>query len=487
MATIVWFRNDLRLRDNPALTYAASLREPIIPLYILDEKTAGKWTMGGAQRWWLERSLVALEKSFKEKGLQFIFRKGDPYSVLSDLIKNCDVNAICWNRLYEPYHIKRDQQIYQSIQSEFDVEVQSFNGSLLIEPWEIKPKTSTYYKVFTPFWKNATKVIEWDEPMPVPDMKPFQWPIDSDELDDWELGREASDRQDKFRSFWQPGETGGHMRLDSFIREGFRHYANRRDFPAEPSTSRLSPHLHFGEISPREVAWYLKERVDQDPSLTSAYEKFISEIGWREFSYHLLFHYPKLPTSPFNDRFSHFPWEGKRDHLRAWQRGLTGYPLVDAGMRELWATGFMHNRVRMVVASFLTKDLFIDWREGEKWFWETLVDADLASNSASWQWVAGCGADAAPYFRIFNPVKQSEDFDPDGTYIRKWVPQLQNLPKQYIHAPWNAPQPILYNAGVQLGDNYPYPIIDHAEARKQALAYYENIKEKNVASHSDAE
>ncbi|MBL8551163.1 MAG: deoxyribodipyrimidine photo-lyase [Hyphomonadaceae bacterium] len=457
--TIVWLRQDLRTRDNPALA-AAAARGPVLPLYILDDATPGKWRLGAASRWWLHMSLRALAKDIP--GL--VLRAGDPGEIISRLAADTNATAIYWNRCYEPHAVARDAALKKHLAAR-GLETTSFNASLLHEPWEIKTKDGGPFKVFTPYWRAAAAR---DVAAPLPAAKLKCIACRSDALDDWKLLPSKPNWAAGWEKLWTPGEKGAAARLRHFIEESLAKYAADRDRPDLPATSRLSPHLHFGEISPRQIwsALAFKE---------AATHKFASELGWREFSHHLLFHFPTLPQANWKSAFDAFPWRAAKKDFAAWSRGLTGYPMVDAGMRELWSTGFMHNRVRMIAASFLIKHLRIDWREGEAWFWDTLLDADLANNAASWQWVAGSGADASPFFRIFNPVTQGRKFDPDGKYVRRWIPEIAQLPDDFIHAPFDAPADALKSANIVLGKTYPKPIVDHAEARAAALAAYKTI------------
>lgn len=468
MTTIVWFRQDLRLSDNPALHEAAQLGD-VLPLYILDETGDGYAQIGAASRWWLHHSLKALEKDLG--GL--VLRKGDPQEILLQLAENAGAERVFWNRCYEPHAIKRDKAIKAAL-SDVGVEVQSFNASLLHEPWEVETGSGEPYKVFTPFWRN----IRTRDPG-----KPLQRPhkldlasAKSDKLNDWTLTPSKPDWAKGWLDLWTPGENGARTRLDNFLRSRLKDYAADRDLPAEDATSRLSPHLHFGEISPRQIWARAHSTAEHHPELSKCADKFLSELAWRDFSYHLLYHWPTLPSKNWKSDFDDFPWRASSKDLDAWRKGQTGYPMVDAGMRELWATGVMHNRVRMIAASFLVKHLRIDWRKGAEWFWDTLVDADLANNAASWQWVAGSGADASPFFRIFNPITQGQKFDPKGDYVRKWCPELAKLDDKFLHEPWTASDEDLNAAGVKLGDTYPRPIVDHMTAREQALDAYRQIK-----------
>ena len=470
---LIWFRNDLRLSDNPALLAAAASKRPLIAAYVLDYESAGDWAMGGASRWWLHHSLKALSDALSDAGGGLVLRRGDAREVIPALVEETGAAAVYWNRAYEPWAIARDKQIKSAL-SESGVEARSFNGALIVEPWEISTKQGKPYKVYTPFWRMLKSEHAPAEPAGRPDTLRFGSAPESEELEDWALTPSRPDWAGGLRKVWTPGEDGAHGRLGAFIQHRMDGYDDARDLPAVAGTSGLSPHLHFGEISPRQI-WHAVRGAQGGRSDDAT--SFLSEIAWREFSYNLLYHFPKLPDENFQEKFDRFDWSDDDDAYAAWTKGMTGYPIVDAGMRQLYETGWMHNRVRMIVGSFLIKDLMIHWRRGEQWFWDTLVDADLANNAAGWQWVAGSGADAAPYFRIFNPVTQGQKFDPNGDYVRKWVPELKELPKKVIHSPWTADRDTLSRAGVVLGQDYPRPIVDHAEARKRALAEFEKIKD----------
>ncbi|WP_306016340.1 deoxyribodipyrimidine photo-lyase [Oceanicaulis sp. MMSF_3324] len=470
---IVWFRQDLRLADNPALQAAAASGAPIIPVYILDDDAPGGRKPGGASRWWLHHSLNSLSEDLQEINGHLIFMQGAAQAQLETLIQETGAQAVYWNRLYEPWARDRDERIKSALKDD-GLKTRSFNGSLIVEPWDIATKTGNPYKVFTPFWKTLKADHAPAEPIGRPEAPVFSEYKGGLSLEAFELLPTQPDWSGGIKALWTPGETAAHGRLGQFLKQAVTDYPDRRNLPGENGTSRLSPHLHFGEISPRQV-WHAVKQSNH--ARTDGADTYLSEIAWREFSYNLLYHFPDLPDANFQSKFDAFEWDDNAEALKAWQRGQTGYPIVDAGMRELWSTGWMHNRVRMIVASFLIKDLFIHWREGEAWFWDTLVDADLASNSASWQWTAGSGADAAPYFRVFNPVGQSEKFDPEGDYLRKWIPELADLPNKAIHAPWTADKAVLSRAGVTLGETYPKPIVDHGDARKRALAAFEKIKD----------
>jgi deoxyribodipyrimidine photo-lyase len=468
MTTIVWFRQDLRLADNPALTEAVA-RGAVVPVYILDE-TPPVRPLGGASRWWLHNSLTALRKELG--GL--VLLRGDPRDILPSLIRSSQATAIYWNRCYEPYAVARDTAVKAEL-SALGLDVQSFNASLLHEPWDIRNAQDQPYKVFTAFWRAASS-RPVAPPLPKPKDIRFGLRPDGDPLETWKLTPTRPDWAEGWDRLWQPGEAGARRRLDAFVAEALAHYPKGRDRPDQEYVSRLSPHLHFGEISPRQLFARMAFAREQGANREGV-DKFLSEIGWREFAYHLLYHFPSLPQKSWRVEFERFPWRDGPDILKAWQRGQTGYPIVDSGMRQLWRTGYMHNRVRMIVASFLTKHLLIDWRHGEAWFWDTLVDADLANNSAGWQWVAGSGADAAPYFRIYNPVKQGEKFDPEGEYVRRWCLELRNLPNEHVHAPFDAPEQVLAAAGLTLGRDYPLPVVELDAGRKAALAAYRSIRQ----------
>lgn len=460
---IVWFRQDLRIQDNPALFEAAQVGE-VVPVYILDIDSRNKWPQGGASKWWLHHSLQTLKAS----GVPLIFRKGKPLEVLRELIQETGADSIYWNRCYEPYSIERDKEIKAQLGN-----VNSYNGSLLFEPWTVKTKTGSFYKVFTPFWKACLEGAQPRKNLVNPDIKYSRKLPYSLQLEDFNLLPKNPDWSSDFTKYWQPGEVGAHDALDSFLEDKLFQYAEGRDYPARDATSRLSPHLHFGEISPNQIWNAVHKSCDPYDKNT---QRFLAELGWREFSYNLLYHHPALPSEPFQNKFTALPWDDNESLLNSWQKGQTGYPLIDAGMRELWATGYMHNRVRMITASFLTKHCLIPWQQGEAWFWDTLVDADLANNAASWQWVAGCGADAAPFFRIFNPVTQSQKFDSSGEYIRRWVPEVQQFSDKDIHTPWRSSQEIQTKAGCVIGKDYPFPVVDLDTGRARALDAYNVLK-----------
>lgn len=469
-------RLDLRLADNPALAAAVHRGGPVIPVFIWAPDEEGDWPPGAASKWWLHHSLASLQTSFRQIGSELIIRRGPVAETLRQLAKETGAEAVFWNQRYEPALLARDKSVQAGLHAE-GIAVESFNSALLFEPGVIKNKSGKAFQVFTPFWKHCLTAPEPATPLKTPARlsRPAQWPK-SISLEDLELEPRAA-WTSGLRSSWQPGESSAAARFSTFLDEQFAEYTDQRNRPDRSGTSRLSPHLHFGEISPRQIWHGVKQRAAESGNSTGWRDaKFLGEIGWREFAHHLLFHFPRTPDEPLRSEFKHMEWRSHPAWLRAWQRGRTGYPIVDAGMRELWGTGWMHNRVRMVAASFLVKDLLLSWQEGAKWFWDTLVDADLAQNTLGWQWSAGCGADAAPYFRVFNPQNQAEKFDPAGSYVRRWCPELSNLPAPWIYRPHDAPLQILKNAGIELDRNYPRPIVNHSIAREVALEAYSKMR-----------
>lgn len=455
MASIVWFNQDRRLEDNPALAAAIDRKTAVIPLYIWDPQSEGEWLPGSNCQWWIHHSLENLKQNLAEIGLPLVVRKGNALDCIHQIIKETKSDAVFWNRRYEPWAIASMAQIKSELHA-IGVACNSFNGSLLFEPWKVANKQHKPFQVFTSYWKQCLALDEPSKPILRPrKAKPYPGTLDSLEIQQLQL-QQIADLQT-----WTPGEDSAASLLNRFLEEAISEYIQNRDFPSIEGVSKLSPYLHHGEISPRTIWHAAKMMGDQKAS------PFLRQLGWREFAYHLLYHFPQTPTKPLRSKFSSFPWKSDESLLKAWQQGMTGYPFVDAGMRELLHTGWMHNRVRMVVGSFLVKHLMLPWQLGAKWFWEKLVDADMANNTLGWQWVAGCGADAAPYFRIFNPITQGEKFDPDGLYIRKWIPELKDLPLKWLHQPWLAPQPT----------KYPKPIVDHESARQQALAAFKTLHE----------
>ena len=470
--SIVWFRDDLRLSDNPALA-AALARGPTFCVYIDDAQSPGLRPLGGAARWWLHHSLASLTADIAAKGGRLDIFAGAGAEIIVQLARAAGAGAVYWNRRYGEAGRAVDTAAKAALK-DAGVTAESFNANLLREPWEVKTKTGADFRVFTPFWKALRALGDPPAPLPAPTKLaccalPAGAPKPT-RLESLGLRPTKPDWAGGLRAAWTPGEAGARTRLADFVEGGARGYAENRNRPDLPATSRLSPHLRFGEVSPRQIFHAVRARQASGDMAGGDGDKFLSEVGWREFSYNLLYHFPRLSSVNLQSRFNTFPWKAPNPlHLRAWQTGHTGYPIVDAGMRELWQTGYMHNRVRMVCASFLIKHLLIDWRIGEVWFWDTLCDADAANNAASWQWVAGSGADAAPYYRIFNPMLQGEKFDPAGEYTRRYVPELARLPAPHIHCPWEAPAQTLAAAGVTLGKTYPLPIVDHAVARQAAL------------------
>jgi deoxyribodipyrimidine photo-lyase len=467
---IHWFRDDLRLADNPAL-HAAAAAGPVLPVYIHD--ASGPWAPGGATRWWLHGSLERLAAGLAARGLPLVIRRGDPEAVLAGLVAATGARAIHWSRAYVPGEAAREERLRAGLGDR--VTLRRFAGRLLHEPEAIRTGSGRGFQVFTPFWKACLAAGDPPPPLPVPALTAWDGAVASESPSDLDLRPRRPDWAGGLRAAWEPGEAAARDRLAAFLDGPAARYRGERDRPGVPGTSRLSPYLHFGELGPRTV-WHATRTAMAAGLAEAEGLGFLRELGWREFSAHLLWQFPTLPEQPLRAEFAAFPWAGDAALLRAWERGCTGYPIVDAGLRELWTTGWMHNRVRMIVASFLVKDLLVPWQDGERWFWDTLVDADLANNAASWQWVAGCGADAAPYFRVFNPVLQGLKFDPDGAYVRRWVPELAALPDARIHAPWDASPAELAAAGIVLGRDYPAPIVDHKAARQRALDAYAALR-----------
>jgi len=470
---IVWFRLDLRLADNPALEAAVKHGGPVIPVYIHDPQAEGHWRPGGASNWWLHFALEDLAAQLDKAGSPLVIRSGDSLTELKKLVAETGAGLVTWNRRHEPLIVERDTKVKTSLRNA-GVQAESFNGNLLHEPHLVKTLAGNPFQVFTPFWKNClTRFTEFGAPVPTPkklvgpEAAPKSIALATLKLlpgIPWDTGMRAS---------WTPTRAGAEKRLRDFVAAPLKDYPTDRDIPKLDGTSKLSPYLHFGQVSPREVVEALRASGKLG---TKAGEKYLAEIGWREFSQHLIHHFPTTPDRPLRREFEQFPWQPDKKLLRAWQRGRTGYPIVDAGMRQLWATGWQHNRVRMIAASVLVKHLLQPWNEGAKWYWDTLVDADLGANTMGWQWAGGCGADAAPYFRVFNPVLQGLKFDPDGEYVRRWVPELAKLPTEWIHKPWEAPMDVLAEAGVRLGKDYPAPLVGLTEGRDRALAALKGMR-----------
>lgn len=469
-ATIIWFRKDLRLEDNPAFTAACERGEALLPVYIWCPEEEGNWSLGAASRWWLHHSLTALQAELKVLGLPLIIRHGPALDTLKQLIKDSHAKAVFWNRRYEPASLKRDTEVKKNLLEEVGVEVRSFQANLLFEPWTVTNKEGKPFQVFTPFWKSCLSKPEPLAPLPLPKKIPSGAQTSSLSVDELQLLPKIA-WDEEIKKTWTPGTIMAKKYLKTFLHERVQTYHEDRDFPCKEGVSFLSPYLHFGEISPRMI-W---QTVRTAHLKGEGPDCFLKQLGWREFAHHLLFHFPETPEEPLRAQFLKFPWSQNQDHLSLWQKGKTGYPIVDAGMRQLWKTGYMHNRVRMIVGSFLVKDLLLSWTCGAAWFWDTLVDADLANNTLGWQWVGGCGADAAPYFRIFNPITQGKKFDPEGEYVRRWIPEISGLSNQWIHNPWEAPEIVLRQAGIILGKDYPRPIVDHNEARIKALEIFKSL------------
>ncbi|PEV58740.1 deoxyribodipyrimidine photolyase [Bacillus cereus] len=469
---IVMFQKDFRLYDNPALFEAVQSGE-VLPVYVQDET----FSIGSAAKWWLHHAIIDVQKQLKALGSTLIIRKGNTQEEILSLIKQLDITAVYWNSCYDPDRLKSNQKMKMILEDK-GIICKGFNSHLLLEPWIIKKKDNTEYKVFTPFYNAFQKQVI---PKPISRVQSIKWgnslpaSLSVSELHllptiPWTSHMEA---------IWDPTEEGAYKTFKKFFSSKLVSYSEGRDFPDQNVHSMLAPYLSFGQISVKLMFHYLinKSTERQCSLFEKQVNSFIRQLIWREFSYYLLYHYPFTVYKPLNKSFEHFPWNKEEELLRVWQKGETGYPFIDAGMRELWQTGFMHNRARMAVASFLVKHLLIPWQEGAKWFMDTLLDADIANNTMGWQWVAGSGADASPYFRIFNPITQGEKFDKNGEYIRRWVPELRDIPNKYIHKPWEAPEHILQKSNIKLGNTYPYPIVDHKAARERALCAYKNMKE----------
>jgi deoxyribodipyrimidine photo-lyase len=461
VTTVVWFRQDLRLTDNPALEAAVRRRGPIVPVYVWAPEDEGEWPPGSASRWWLHQSLQALDASLRKRGSRLVFARGPSNEALAKVVEQAGATTVYWNRRYEPAAHHCSSEVARTL-ARAGIETATFNSALLAEPDDVLNLSGKPYRVYTPYLRRLLRDLDPPTPSRAPGKlrSPSRWPrgVSLDALGlmpriKW---------YGQMSSHWCPGEAGANARLKHFLKHGLANYRHARDIPAIDGTSRLSPHLHFGEIGPRQI-WHALGARGRSST-------FLHEIIWREFAYHLLHHFPHTPKQPLRPEFARFPWKKNAKHLKAWQQGRTGVPIVDAGLRELWSNGIMHNRVRMIVASFLVKNLLQPWQEGTRWFWDTLVDADLANNTLNWQWVAGSGADAAPYFRIFNPVSQGERFDPDGEYVRRWVPEVAGFPNHAIHGPWISsrrnPKPSAQ------------PVADLALSREAALDAYAQMRRR---------
>ena len=465
---IVWFRQDLRVSDNPALDAAAQSGE-ILPVYILDTVNSGKHFLGAASQWWLHHSLIALNKTLNGNLVTF---KGDPLTVLMHLAETYEVSKVFFNRCYEPWRAKRDKNIEIELEKQ-SIEAISCNGALLWEPWEVKKDDGTPYKVFTPFFrKGCSRAAPPRKPIsPNRNLRFARLSAPAKPIARLNLTT-TNGWYKKLEAEWHVGEANASAKLNHFLKNGLDGYKEGRNFPIKKNVSRLSPHLHFGEVSPNQV-WYALRSLPQDKNV----DHFCSELGWREFSNHLLYHFPHMLENNLQTKFDKFPWRENAEDLERWKLGQTGVPIVDAGMRELWQTGYMHNRVRMIVGSFLVKNLRIHWKYGERWFWDCLVDADLANNIAGWQWIAGTGADAAPYFRIFNPVSQGEKFDAQGEYTLRFIPELRHYPRKFLFNPWDATNDLLSSYTSQKSAEYPKPIVNLQVSRKEALAAFSSLSE----------
>ncbi|MEM8867461.1 MAG: deoxyribodipyrimidine photo-lyase [Verrucomicrobiota bacterium] len=475
--TLLWFRNDLRLADNLALKAAIEAGGPVIPVYIWAPEEAGNWSPGGATKWWLHQALEDLQAELVERGGGLVLRSGKSLEVLREIIAATGAERVVWNRRYESPLRELDVMIKQALRAE-GLKVESFNSALLVEPHTVATQTGQPYKVYTPFFKSVK-----DRPVDAPadvNLEAMVFPSEvpaSETLESLGLLPDIK-WYEGMAAHWEPTESGAQKCLNRFLDKAASDYGVDRDRPDLDGTSSLSPYLHFGQIGPRQVIAALKAHCDLSQKGPFV---FLKEIYWREFAYNVLYHFPETPDQPLQAKYADFPWEHDAELLRRWQKGLTGYPIIDAGMRQLYTTGWMHNRVRMIVASFLVKHLLQDWKAGARWFWDTLVDADLASNTLGWQWSGGCGADAAPYFRVFNPIIQGKKFDPEGDYVKRWVPELKCVPSKYIHAPWEMPTELMDAIGLYDGVAYPEPVIEHSAGRDRALAAFELFKEPVLA------
>jgi deoxyribodipyrimidine photo-lyase len=472
LVSIMWFTRDLRLEDNSALQAAVARGGAVVPVFAWTPEEEWDWRPGAAARWWLRHSLIELSARLESIGSRLIVREGDPSQVLHEIVDETGATAVFFNRRFEPAALEQSRRVMAALATR-GVDVHPFNDSLLFDPQTVRNRAGEPFRVFTPFWQHLLTLEDPGRRIPAPEWmpSPARWPASRRITDPRVLPTDG--RLGGFPAHWTPGELAGQEHLRRFLDEVLRGYAHSRDLPGIRGTSRLSPYLRTGDVGPRRV-WH--DVLGARAGDRSEHESYLRQLVWREFSYHLLYHFPHSATAPLRGAFQAFPWNDDEGAVRMWRAGRTGYPFVDAGMRELTASGWMHNRARMVAASFLVKHLLVHWLEGARWFWETLVDADLANNTMGWQWVAGSGADASPYFRVFNPVAQGRRYDPDGKYVRHWVPELASLPDEYIHAPWTAPASVLEAAGVKLGSSYPKPIVDHAAARARALEAYDSIK-----------
>jgi deoxyribodipyrimidine photo-lyase len=469
---IVWFRQDLRLADHPALEAAVASGRAVLPLYILDDESPGPWALGGASRWWLHHSLASLAETLKARGAPLLLRRGSASELIPALMAETGSAEIHAGRMHEPWA----RAVEQTLAEVLGERLHLHRTSTLFDLHSIRTGSGRPYKIYSQFARACRARGGILDPLPAPQRIRGAQPPTSDRLDAWALLPRNPDWASQFHDAWTPGEPAAQARLSAFVGEDVHGYKTARNQPGQPGTSMLSMHLHWGELSPRQV-WHAANAVPPGDGK----ETYLGEILWREFAAYLLWHNPTMPDQPLRPAFAGLPFRRAPAELRAWQRGRIGVPIVDAGMRQLWHTGWMHNRVRMIAASFLVKNLLIDWREGERWFWDTLLDADLASNAASWQWVTGSGIDSQPFFRIFNPVTQGQTWDPAGAYVRRFVPELARLPDRYLHAPWTAPGPVLQQARITLGETYPRPIVDLADSRRRALEAYRSTVRAEAA------
>ncbi len=472
---IMWFRQDLRIADHQALRSAAAAG-PLLCLFVLDDVTPCEWRLGGASRWWLHHSLNSLSADLGKLGLKLTLRRGRSDAVIDEICREVGAKAIYFSRDYSPWAGDLERRVKRNADAQ-GVQCHRHGGYLLHEPEMVRTGGGGVYQVYTAFARACRALGDPRPPVGEPAAASgWAGTTASDRAEDWALLPLKPDWASRFGEIWNPGEAGAQARLHAFVEGALAGYADGRDHPWIDTTSRLSPHLHWGEVSPIQCWNAVRNAMAAAGGrIDGPGDKFLDEILWREFCHHLLHHAPELPREPFRADFAKFPWRADGEGLAAWQQGRTGYPIVDAGMRELWITGYMHNRVRMITASFLTKHLLVSWLEGERWFWDTLVDADIANNTMNWQWVAGCGADAAPYFRIFNPVLQGRKFDPRGEYTKRWIPELESMPEEYLHQPWLAPEQALKQAGLTLGSMYPAPIVEHGAARNRALSALKQV------------
>ncbi len=466
---IHWFRQDLRLQDNPSILSLSNKVDQIVPIYIFDLDQR----VGSTSKWWLEKSLLSLSESIKKQNGKLNIFSGDPEKIILSILQNSNIKCLSWNRLYDPYSIERDSKI-KSLITLSKKECDSHNGYLLNEPWKIRNKSGTFFKVFTPYWRHCDEILKsynYKSKKIKVNYANLKFRNETT-IQDLILTNKKDKWTKKIEKFWMPGENNAKLQLKKYILEKANNYSVGRDRPDKDLTSKLSPHLHFGEISSLEVY----NEVNNEKKINAENKKkFLAELGWRDFSYNLLFHYPDMTHKPIQAKFKKFPWIKNTKNLSLWRNGKTGIPIVDAGMRQLYKTGWMHNRVRMIVGSFLTKNLLLHWKNGEEWFFDALVDADVGSNSAGWQWISGCGADASPYFRIFNPILQGQKFDPDGDYVKEYVPELNNIPKKYIHNPWEISFEDQKKYNFEIGTSYPSPIVDLKETRNRALSAFKTI------------